>query len=384
MKKSFPIRPAIVLSVIVLLCIYIWLSTKPTVHNAPKKGGFNKTFVVQVTRPIIKPVPVTLDEVGTVEAEETVSIIPQASGILKSIHVAQGQNVQAGELLFEIDPAVYLTAVAQAKANLERDQAQLALLNANAERYAALAKLEYVTRQQSDEAQAAASAQKAAVAADQAQLNQANIQLGYTQIRAPISGKAGAITVHQGDLISANNASPLLVINRLDPVLIDFSISQNQLPDLLHYQKAGTLKVKIIKESGSDVLGRGELSFINNNVNPQTGTVQIKAKAPNTDFALWPGQLVTVRLFLTTEPKALVIPENAVQLGQNGNFVYLLKQGKAVVQPVTVSRQIKHQAVIAKGLGGNEAVITEIPPGLSDGTLVQVADGLASKSTEKT
>ena len=362
MKKSFPIRLVIAASVIVLLCIYIWLSTKPSTHTTAKKGGFNKTFVVQVTHPIIKPVPVTLDEVGTVEPEETVSIIPQASGILKNINVTQGQNVQAGELLFEIDPAVYLTAVAQAKANLERDQAQLALLNANAERYAALAKLEYVTKQQAEEALAAASAQKAALAADQAQLNQANIQLGYTQIHAPIAGKAGAITVHQGDLISANNATPLLVINRLDPVLIDFNISQSQLPDLLRYQQAGTLKVKIIKESGSEVLAQGELSFINNNVNPQTGTVQVKAKAPNTGFTLWPGQLVTVRLFLTMEPKAVVIPDSAVQLGQNGSFVYLLKQGKAVVQPVTVSRQIKHQAVIAKGLSGGETVITEIPP----------------------
>ncbi len=379
MKKSFPTLLVVALTTIVLLGIYIWLSTKPNTTNTHKKGGFNKTFIVKVAQPVIKNVPITLDEVGTVEPEETVSIISQANGMLKKIYVQQGQTVKAGELLFEIDPAIYLTGVAQAKANLQRDQAQLALLNANAERYAALAELEYVTRQQYEEAKAAALAQEAAVAADQAQLNQANIQLSYASIHAPISGKAGAITVHQGDLISTSSANPLLVINRLDPVLINFNLSQNQLPNLLHYQQAGTLKVEIIEENATEALAQGELSFINNNVDTETGTVQVKAKVPNPHLELWPGQLVTVRLILAMEPHAIIIPENAVQLGQQGSFVYLLKEGKAVIQPVTVSRQINQEAVIAGGLKGNETVITEIPPGLNDGSVVQVSGDLDAK-----
>lgn len=368
--KTIPTHLIIAISTVVLLCIYIWLSTKPPAEG---KGRDFHPPLVSTVQPIIKDMPILLEVVGTVNADETVSIIAQVSGILKAVHIEEGQEVKAGDLLFELDPATYLANVAQARANLQKDKAQLALLNANTERYAALAKKEYVTVQQYDEAKSSAAAQKAMVAADHALLAQAKIQLEHAHIYSPIAGKVGAINVHRGDLITANS-SPLLVINRLDPVLVSFNISQSRLPEVLAYQqKTSALRVNILKEDSDEHLAEGLLSFVNNNVDTQTGTVLLKAKVPNAQAKLWPGQLVSVQLILAMQPKAIVIPDQAVQLGQAGSYIFVLKEGKAVVQKVTVARQIKHEAVIDKGLEGNEIVISEVPPGLKDGSKVLVA-----------
>lgn len=370
--KNLSWRFIFALSIIVLLGIYIWLSTKPETEDHAPKSFKNKMLLVKTSHPVVKPMPLYWDAVGTVEAAQTVSVISQVTGILKQIAFQPGQTVKAGQLLFVMDPSVYATTVAQARANLERDQAQLALLQGNADRYLALAKQEYVTRQQAEEAQASAASQKAAVAADQAQLEQAQIQLGYTQIRAPISGKTSTTTVHPGDLISANSATPLVVINQMDPVQVSFSITQDQLPDVLRYQAKSPLTVKILAENGNHVLAQGNLSIINNSINPQSGAVEAKANIPNPTFTLWPGQLVTVRVMLTVEPNALVIPSQAVQMGQQGNYVYLVKQGKAVIQPVVIARQVDQAAIVRGGLTPRDSVIVEIPPNLVEGADVKV------------
>ncbi|MFT3741361.1 MAG: efflux RND transporter periplasmic adaptor subunit [Gammaproteobacteria bacterium] len=371
MRVKIPFRLALFIAVVLLLGTYIWLSTKP---EAPaghmKKGQMPKTFVVKTEQPQLKAIPITLEEVGTVEAEQTVTLVSQITGILKNIAFQPGKKVEQGQLLFELDPSVFIVSLKQAQANLQRDNAQLALLEGNSQRYQALAKLEYVTRQQADEAVAAAEAQKAVIAADQALVEQANIQLGYTQIRAPITGKSGTVNVHPGDSITAN-VTPLVVINRMNPLQVSFSISQNKLSDVLKYKRHNTLMVEVLGENQQQ-LAQGQLTYLNNTVDPQTGAVQAKARVANVDHRLWPGQLVTVRIILSIEKNALVIPDKAIQMGQQGNYVYVVKQNKAVIQPITVERQLNQDAVISQGLDIKSVVITEIPPGLTEGTTVTI------------
>lgn len=373
MKRWFRSRPVWLLALVIVSAFLIWWITKPSSEEgAGRRGG--QGIPVTVVHPQIKPMPVVIQELGSIGAGESVNIISQVSGVLKKIDIQPGQSVNQGDLLFEIEPGVYAADVAQAQANLERDKAQLALYKATAGRYAALAKLEYVTQQQYEESLASVKGQEAAVAADEAQLEQKKIQLGFTQIRAPISGKAGAIPPDVGDLIVANSPTPLVVINRLDPVVVNFNITQNLIQDLLTYQRAGTLKVIVMDEVGNRKLGEGDLAFIGNVVSAQTGTVQVNANIPNPNLALWPGQLVTVRLILTTEPHAIVIPSAAVQLGQKGRYVYLVENNKAVIHPVVVSRELDNETVVAEGLQPKDSVIVEIPPDLQDGAKVKIEE----------
>jgi RND family efflux transporter MFP subunit len=373
MKKLMRLRTLLAVLIVAAICGLIWWFTKPAEITGMPMGKSGAVYGVKVGNAQIKNMPVTIQEMGNVEAEESVNIIAQASGALRKINITQGQMVQAGQLLFEVEPAVYSANVAQAQANLSRDLAQLAFLKATANRYQALAKLEYITMQQYDQAEAAVKEQEAVVAADQAQLEQQKIQLSYTQIRSPISGRAGAISVHVGDLITANSPTPLVVVNRVENVLINFNIPQDRLGDLLNYQRAGTLKLTVWNESGDRQLAQGELVFVGNIISGQTGTVQLKGKVANADAKLWPGQLVTVRLILTMQPKALVVPSTAVQLGQKGNYVYVVKNDKAVIQPVTIDREVGYETIIAKGLQTSDQLITEIPPGLQDGSKVRIA-----------
>lgn len=370
MKKTFPVYTLLIVLGIISLGTYIWLSTKPEMSG---KREQNKSYLVQISQPLKKAMPIYIDEVGTVTAAASVNVLPQASGVLKAIHFQEGQMVEKGQLLFEIDDTVYRTNLQQVKAGYQRDAAQLALLKANAERYEALAKLEYVTRQQYEESKAAYDAQLAAVAADDAQVKQAETQLSYTQIHAPLSGKTSTVTVHPGDLIPANATSPLVVINQMDAVLVDFDVAQDRLPSLLQYLRGEALAVDILEEANQRLIAQGHLQVVNNNVNPQTGTIDLKAKVLNAGQKLWPGQLVTVRLILAVQKDAMVIPSTAVQLGQQGNYVYLMRDGKAVIQPIHLARQTGAEAVVSSGLSPKDQVIAEIPPGLTEGSSVRSA-----------
>lgn len=371
-RKTFLIYSALIVLVLALLCFYIWLATKPS--SSEVYGKERTPYPVVTIHPTIRPMPVILEESGTVEAEQSVSIFPQASGILRKIYFNPGQQVNQGQLLFELDSGVYATALDQARANLVRDKAQLAALQAAEDRYAALAKLEYVTLQQSDDAKAAAEAQKAVVVSDAALMKQAEIQLGYTKIRAPIAGKTSHITIHAGDLVTANSASPMVVINQLDPVLVGFNVPQDRLTEVNYYQHQGTLTFEIYDENKGQLLAKGKLASINNNVDSQTGRVALKAAVSNSNHVFLPGQFVNVRIVFAIEPKAIVIPNSVVQVGQQGHYVYLVKQNKAVIQPIEISRQIQQETVVAKGLKGDEVIIKDVPVGLAPGRSVQIVN----------
>lgn len=320
----------------------------------------------------VRPMPVLIHAVGQVESEHVVDVRPQVSGMLQSVAFTEGARIKAGQLLFRIDPAPFRAAVAQARAALARDQAALANAVWQVQRLAPLAKLDYVTPQEFESAKTAAKQARDAISADKAALEQARIQLGYTQIRSPITGRAGAVSVKAGNLVQANSSVALVTINQLSPILVRFSVPQSELELVRRYRARGAVPVRL-SEKGAMPAATGRLVFIDNAVDPATGTVTLKAEFPNRADRLWPGEYADVDLQLTVQPHAVVIPETAVQPGQNGPFVYLVRDGRARVQPVSVARQVGNLAVVGHGLSGGETVVVEVPRSLRDGARVHPA-----------
>ena len=362
-------RRAVIVAVIVTaLLAGIWWWTKPKSPNDARAGA-RRTTVVDVQPVARKTMPVTLDTVGTVEAERSVEVRAQVSGILKRAAFVEGQRVKAGDLLFEIEAAPFVAALEQAKAALARDRAQADNAKAQLDRLAPLSEQGYVTRGEIDQARAAAAAAAATVAADDAALSKAEIDLSYTRIHAPIAGRTGNLLLKPGNLVSIN--SSLVTINQTQPVLVRFTIPQQQLDAVRRHQKKNDIAVEVRAEgSTSALLGAGKLVFVDNAVNAQTGTVLLKARLPNTEETLLPGQFVGVRAILAQEPNRVVLPEAALQTGQQGRFVYLVDNGKAKLQTVTVDRQVGDEVVVAQGLEGGESLIVRFPRDLAPGAAV--------------
>jgi len=340
--------------------------------NVKGKNIKKKAYSVEIAHAAMQSMPILLQAPGSVEPLKTVAVVPQVTSTVLQVCFQEGQYVEENQLLFELDPAPFLETLKQAIATLSKDEATLAQNLRDAKRYEKLANLEFVTRQQAEQAQMVADAQKAVVDADIALVRQAEIQLGYTQIRSSIKGKSGAVTIKAGDLVVANSATPLVVINQLDPVLINFNLIQADLKRLLTYHEKGTLGIEVASEGESHFLKKGNLVFIDNIINNQTGTILLKAEVNNEDHALWPGMMVAVNLVLAIEREAIVVPASAVQIDQQGNFVYCVEENKVKVKRVEVSRQVKDLAVIAKGLNHQETVITTIPPDLVEGDFVDI------------
>ena len=315
-------------------------------HQRPDAGP----LPVDVDTARVQPMPLLIQVVGQVQSEHSVQLRPQVSGLLKDVYFSEGQTVAAGQKLFRIDPAPFEAALASAKAAAENTQA-------NADRLAPLAKRGYIIPQDFENARTTA-AQAAAAE------RQAEITLSYTDIRAPITGRTGSLEVKSGNLVAPTDAAPLVVINQMKPILVQYSIPQQALEQLRAYQAKHPIDVVITHDNGTGELDRGQLVFVDNTVNTSTGTVMLKARLPNAREQLWPGQYVGVRMQLTLQANAVVVPVSAVQTGQDGNFVYLVESGKAVTRPVKVDRQVDNLAVIAAGLKGGEQVVTLVPRNL--------------------
>ena len=301
----------------------------------------------------VQPMPVTLTAVGQVVSEHAVQIRPQVSGMLKEVFFTEGQYVTAGQRLFLIDPAPFEAALASAKAAAENAQA-------NADRLTPLAKQDYATQQELDDARAAADQAQAAY-------RQAQINLSYTDIRAPIGGRTGSLSVKSGNIVGPADANPLLVLNQMQPIQVQFQLAQQFLPQVRDYDTKHALKVLITREDGSGDLDQGRLVFIDNAINTSTGTVMFKASLPNQHEQLWPGQYVGVTLQLALQSDAVVVPQSAVLTGQQGNYVYVVKDGVADQQDIKVDRQIGDLAVVSAGLKGGEQIVTEVPRNLRPG-----------------
>ena len=340
------------------------------------KGGRGGPLTVKAVRAVTKPMPVVIEAVGTVEAEQSVQVRAQISGVLKDVLFREGDKVKAGQLLFQIDPRTFQAQYNQALAALARDKAQLENAKAQQERLEPLLKREFITRQEYDVAVTSAKSLEATVQAGQANVEQARIQLEYARIVAPISGRTGQLAVKPGYLVpAAGGGAPLVTINSTDPVLIGFSIPERQLEDIRRYQGEKDMRIEILPDRAGGAVAAGKLVFVDNTVTPQTGTVLLKTRVENTKESIWPGQFVNVRVVLTVEPEAVVVPEIAVQPGQDGPFVYRIgADDKVEIQPVKISRQLGSEIVIASGVKSGDHVITEIPQALRPGATVRIAD----------
>lgn len=321
----------------------------------------------------IEDVPITLQAVGTVEPRNSVAVNARVGGQLLRVAFAEGDEVRAGDLLFEIDPRPWRAALAQAQADLARDRARAASAESDARRFAGLVEKDFVTRQQSDQMQAAAEAARATLQADSAAVESARLNLGYCVIRSPLAGRTGSLLVHAGNLVRANDTSPLVVINQIVPALVRFSVPERFLAEIQRGAGGGALPVLAVLPGDSTRTATGELSFIDNQVDQATGTVQIKAAFANDDRTLWPGQFVEVTLRLGTERSVVVVPVTAVQPGQNGDLVYVIKPDDTVeARPVTVGRQVHGRAVIAAGVAAGERVVTDGQLRLAPGSRVRI------------
>ncbi len=349
--------------------------------KAKGKGGKGRggPLTVKAVRAVVKPMPVLIEAVGTVEAEQSVQVRAQVSGVLKDVLFREGDKVKAGQTLFQIDSRTFQAQHNQALAALARDRAQLENAKAQEQRMEPLLKREFITRQEYDVAVTSAKSLEATVQAGQAAVEQARIQLEFSRIVAPITGRTGQLAFKPGNLVIASGGGvPLVTINSTDPVLVGFSIPERQLEELRRYQNEKGMRIEILPDRAGMPVAEGKLVFIDNTVTPQTGTVLLKTKVDNAKEVIWPGQFVNVRVVLTVEPEAVVVPEVAVQPGQDGPFVYLVgDDNKVEVRPVKVARQIGAEVVIASGIKRGDHVITVIPQALRPGGTVKIADPAA-------
>ncbi len=355
------------------------------IAEAKAKGrkGRGGPLSVRTITPKRQPMPVLIDAVGTVESQHSVAVHPQVSGVLTAVRFKEGDYVKKGQVLFEIDARPMQAAVEQSQAAVRRDEAQLAQARAQEERLRSLVDKDYITRQEYDVAATTAKSLEATVNANRAALEQATLQLAYSRMVAPISGRTGSLGVRAGNLVGAGTGgAPLVVINSTRPILVAIPVPQRYLEDVRKYWGSRDLKVEIAADRGEKTLVEGKLIFIDNAVNPATGTILLKAEVPNEKEQLWPGQFLAARIVLRIEQEAMVLPEGAVQPGQEGPFVFVVSEGRARIKNVVIDRQVGEQIVLAKGLEGDERVIVDVPPTLAANSPVVLADE-AGKGTKR-
>ena len=337
-----------------------------------------------------RAMPIELSAIGNVEALQTVAVQARVAGEIDRVAFREGQDVQPGDLLFTIDPRPYEAAVAEAQARLERDRALAKNAEESAERYADLVKKDYVTPEQFEQMRAAGEAARATARADEAAVDNAKLQLAYTRIVAPIAGRTGSIQVHAGNMLRPNDDRTLVTINQIQPIAVTFTVPESSFDAIRRARAESKLVVAARPSRGSAdpvapaALGTppqqasekpetGELSFVDNAVDMTTGTVRLKATFANASGALWPGRFVDVILTLAHDPNALVIPAEAIQTGQQGAYVFVVKDDSTVEsRAVTVGRRQGADVVIAKGLTAEERVVTDGQLRLAPGVKVEV------------
>jgi multidrug efflux system membrane fusion protein len=367
------------------------------------KGGAGGPVPVVVAKATQRDVPIEIPAVGNVEAITTISIRAQISGQLMEVFFQEGDYVKKGDKLFTIDARPYEAALAQAdanvakdvallgqaQANLARDTAQQKYARATADRYEKL-KAEGVVSQDQSEQQnsnadalgqalaadrAAIESAKAQIEADKASINNLRVQLSYTTISAPLEGRTGAVGQKAGNIATANTTE-MTTLNQVQPIYVTFAVPEARLAEVKRYMALGTLDVTALAQDGSGVVDHGKLSFVDNSVDTTTGTIKLKGTFLNPERKLWPGQFVNVTLRLTTRGGAVVVPNQAVQTGQDGTFIYVVKEDRTVdARPVVTGPRVDLDLVIDKGLAAGETVVTDGQLRLQPGSRVQFRGG---------
>jgi len=320
-----------------------------------------------------KKVPLQITAIGNVEAYSTVSVKSQVGGVLTRVHFREGQDVSRGALLFTIDPRPFEAALKQAEANLAKDNAQLENARKEVRRYAELVKKGYVAQEQFDQITTNAAALEATVNAGQAMVENARLQLKYCYIYSPITGRTGNLIANEGNLIKANADTPMVVINQVQPIYVTFSVPEQNLSEIKKYMSEGNLRVEVIVSKEDEKPEQGLLTFIDNAVDLTTGTIKLKGTFANKGKKLWPGQFVNAVLTLTSQPNAIVVPSQAIQTGQKGQYIFVIKNDLTVEdRPVIAGRTRNNETIIEKGLQAGETVVTDGQLRLVPGAKVDV------------
>jgi multidrug efflux system membrane fusion protein len=323
------------------------------------RGG-DATVPVTVAQVVQKAMPIEIRVIGSVEAYSVVSVHAQVTGQLTEVNFKEGEDVKKEQVLFALDRRPLEAALMAAQANLQRDIAQAANAKVVAQRYADLADRGIATTEQLETSRTSAAALDATVEADRAAVESAKVQLQYATIASPIEGRTGALMVHEGNLVRAADTTPLVVINQVAPIYVSFAIPESRLPELRRYMALGTLAVEATPPSDEGPSSHGHITFVDNNVDQTTGTIRIKATFANDDHRLWPGQFVNVIVALTKDPTAVVVPTAAVQVGQLGQYTYVVKTDHSVeYRPVVVERTAGLETVVKSGLKPSETVVTD-------------------------
>ncbi len=330
-------------------------------------------------------VPVVLSAIGTVQARASVAIKSRVDGHLFESNFREGQAVAKGDLLLRIDSRPFAAQLKQAEAALSRDRSQLSKVRADLARYGTLTEKGVASKQKYEEAQAAVSSLDATIRADEAAVELARLQLEYTAIHAPIGGRAGSLLVSVGNLVKANDASPLVVINEIRPVYVIFALPEQHLDEIRRRVAQGGIGIEVRPTEDTRAPAVGAVDFVNNAVDSATGTIGLRATIANEDERLLPGQFVTVRVTMNTLKGAIVVPSQAIQNGQKGQYVYVvksgsLKDGRGEVEQRYVKTGIPFGAkvVVAEGLAGGETVVTEGQMRLQPGGRVALRTAPAS------
>lgn len=339
-----------------------------------KKAAANAPVQVITAEAKQQDVPVYLNGVGTVTANATVTVRTRIDGALDKLHYVEGQDVKAGELLAEIDSRALRAQLQQAQATRAKDAAQLANARNDLGRYTRLRADDAATQQTLDAAKAQVAQLEAAVQADDAQINYDKVQIDYTRITAPISGRTGTRLVDVGNIVHAADTGGLVVINQIDPITVLFTLPEENVQRIGAASGGKPLPVTATTRDGATELAKGDLVLLNNQVDTATGTVQLKGRFANPKHTLWPGQYVNMRLQLTTLNGATTIPSAAVQRGQKGTFVYVVKgDGSAAMQPVDVGQDQDGTTVIQKGLQPGQRVVVDGQSKLKPGSKIAEA-----------
>ncbi|MGA3397801.1 MAG: efflux RND transporter periplasmic adaptor subunit [Acetobacteraceae bacterium] len=330
---------------------------------------------VPVTAGVVtaQDVPQYLQGIGTVQAFNTVTVKTQVDGAIVKVAFTEGQEVRQGDLLFQIDPRPYEAALAQAMAAREKDAAQLVTAQADLVRYGRLVGPGFQTRQSYEQQQGLVAQLQAAIKGDEAQIDTARVNLGYTNISAPIDGRLGARLVDSGNLVRATDNTPLVSITQIKPIFVSFTLPQDDLDQIRQQQQKAPLAVTALASDGETVLGAGKLTLIDNMIDQATGTIHLKASFANQDERLWPGEFVNLRVVLRVQHDVATVPSQTVQDGPDGHFAYVISQNDTVERrPVEIAAVQNGLAVVTRGLAPGEHVVVEGQYRLTNGARVRL------------
>ena len=342
---------------LVLLLMFAFL---PLACSGEKTGPPPATVPVLVAEVKAQTVPVALRQIGNVEPYSTVNIKSRIAGQLVKVNFQEGQDVKQGDLIFVIDPRPYEGALRQAKANLERDKALAGKAQSDLTRYAELIRKQFVSQQDYEQAKASAESLAATVHADEVAVGNAELNLSYCYIKAPITGRTGNLLANEGNMIKENADTAMVVINQIQPIYVTFSLPEQNLPTLKKFLAEKQIEVEAVIPTDPQHPVVGVLTFINNTVDQATGTIQCKATYDNADKRLWPGLFVNVVVKLTEEPDVILVPSQAIQSGQEGQFVWVIKPDlTAEIRPVETERSLNSEVVVNKGLQSGERVVID-------------------------